>query len=73
MATKKLPPKRKIEQDKRRHIFTFWKIVGVFIFLIALFFLMTAWGVFGALPDETSMENPEKNLATEIISSDGKP
>lgn len=72
MATKKLPPKRKIEQDKRRHIFTFWKIVGVFIFLIALFFLMTAWGVFGALPDETSMENPEKNLATEIISSDGK-
>lgn len=72
MATKKLPPKRKIEQDKRRHIFTFWKIVGVFILLIALFFLMTAWGVFGALPDETSMENPEKNLATEIISSDGK-
>ena len=24
------------------------------------------------LPDETSLENPEKNLATEIISSDGK-
>ncbi len=72
MAKKKLPPKRKIERDKRRHIFTFWKIVGAFIILIALFFLMTAWGVFGALPDETSMENPEKNLATEIISSDGK-
>ncbi len=43
-----------------------------FILVVILFFLLASWGVFGSLPDETSLENPEKNLATEIISSDGK-
>ena len=33
---------------------------------------MASWGAFGSLPDETSLENPEKNLATEIIAVDGK-
>ena len=37
-----------------------------------LLFLTASWGLFGSLPDETSLENPEKNLATEIIASDGK-
>src|SRR5690606_11902172 len=55
-----------------RHIKTFWKIFAGFILLIVLFFLLASWGVFGSLPDETTLENPEKNLATEIISSDGK-
>lgn len=73
MATKKRKTnKKKSENNFRRHIFTFWKIFAGFILLIILFFLMASWGVFGKLPDETSMENPEKNLATEIISSDGK-
>ena len=32
---------------------------------------MASWGVFGALPTFEELENPEKNLATEVISSDG--
>lgn len=72
MAKKKVSTKQKVAQDKRRHIFTFWKLFAAFIFLVILFFLIASWGVFGSLPDETSMENPEKNLATEIISADGK-
>lgn len=40
--------------------------------MILLLFLLASWGVFGSLPDETSLENPEKDLATQIISSDGK-
>ena len=73
MAKKNVPSKKKKETGNlRRHIFTFWKIFGAFILLVILFFLLASWGVFGSLPDETSMENPEKNLATEIISSDGK-
>ena len=39
-----------------------------------LFFLYFFWPLgefFGKLPDETSLENPEKNLATEIITIDG--
>ncbi len=33
---------------------------------------MASWGVFGEMPDHTVLENPKTNLATEIISSDGK-
>lgn len=73
MATKKRKTnKKKPGTNFRRHIFTFWKLFAGCILLVILFFLMASWGVFGKLPDETSMENPEKNLATEIISSDGK-
>lgn len=73
MATKKRKTnKKKGESNFKRHIFTFWKIFAGFVLLIIFFFLLASWGAFGKLPDETSMENPEKNLATEIISSDGR-
>ena len=39
---------------------------------VVLLFLLASWGVFGALPTFEELENPENNLATEIISSDGK-
>lgn len=71
MAKKNASAKDK-KRSLGRHIRTFWKIFAGFILLIVLMFLMASWGVFGSLPDETSLENPEKNLATEIISSDGK-
>lgn len=72
MATKKTSPKNKKQGDLKRHIKTFWKIFAGCILFVILIFLLASWGVFGSLPDETSLENPEKNLATEIISSDGK-
>lgn len=72
MATKKAAPKKKKQRDVSRHIKTFWKIFAGCILVFILFFLFASWGLFGSLPDETSLENPEKNLATEIISSDGK-
>ncbi|AFL80821.1 penicillin-binding protein, 1A family [Aequorivita sublithincola DSM 14238] len=72
MATKKEATKKNKQQDVRHHVKTFWKIFLGFILVFILFFLLASWGVFGSLPDETSLENPEKNLATEIISSDGK-
>lgn len=77
MATKKAArknssPKKTTQSEEKRHIRTFWKIFIGFIGLILFLFLLASWGAFGSLPDETSLENPEKNLATEIISSDGK-
>src|SRR5690606_3376689 len=39
---------------------------------IVLLFLLASWGAFGKMPDHTILENPRTNLATEIISSDGK-
>lgn len=35
-------------------------------------FLLASWGIFGELPTFEELENPEKNLATEVISIDGK-
>ena len=67
---KKKPNKQK--NDIGRHIKTFWKLFAAFIGIIILVFLFASWGIFGSLPDETSLENPEKNLATEIISTDGE-
>jgi len=67
-ATKKKTP----VTNFKRYIRLCWTIFASGIGLIVFLFLLASWGVFGSLPDETSLENPEKNLATEIISSDGK-
>ncbi len=40
--------------------------------LIGLTFLLGSLGVFGELPTFEDLENPENNLATEVISIDGK-
>lgn len=50
----------------------FWGIVLGGITALALVFLFASWGLFGDLPTFEELENPENNLATEIISSDGK-
>ncbi len=56
----------------KKYIKWFWGIViGGFASILFLF-LLASWGVFGALPTFEELENPQNNLATEIISSDGK-
>ena len=40
--------------------------------IIALLFLLGSLGVFGPLPSFEELENPENNLATEVISIDNK-
>jgi penicillin-binding protein 1A len=55
-----------------KYIKWFWGIVlGGFLFLILLF-LFASWGFLGALPTFEELENPETNLATQVISIDGK-
>ena len=49
-----------------------WIIFGAFLAFIVLFFICVAAGVFGAMPSFEELENPQTNLATEIISADGK-
>ncbi|MDG2195106.1 MAG: transglycosylase domain-containing protein [Polaribacter sp.] len=56
----------------KKYINWFWALfIGGFTSVL-LFFVLASWGVFGALPTFEELENPESNLATEIISSDGK-
>ncbi|MCK8140420.1 transglycosylase domain-containing protein [Flavobacterium sp. I-SCBP12n] len=49
----------------------FWKIFFIGLGSVALFFLFASWGIFGSMPSFEDLENPDSNLATEIISSDG--
>jgi penicillin-binding protein 1A len=49
----------------------FWKLFFYGLGAIILFFFLASWGFFGSMPSFEDLENPESNLATEIISSDG--
>lgn len=49
----------------------FWKIFFMGLGTVALFFLFASWGIFGSMPSFEDLENPDSNLATEIISADG--
>ena len=63
--------KKKKQTNFKKYIIRFWMLVlGGFI-SVSLLFLLASWGVFGTLPTFEELENPEKNLATEVISSDG--
>ena len=55
-----------------KYIKWFWGIILGGTCFIALLFLLASWGVFGKLPTFEELENPKNDLATEIISSDGK-
>ena len=62
---------QKKKSNYKKYIKRFWLIVLGGSLSIVFIFLMASWGVFGALPTFEELENPQKNLATEVISSDG--
>mgnify|MGYP001214991230 FL=1 len=62
---------KKKEINFKKYIKRFWTLFLVGFTTILLIFLFASWGVFGELPTFEELENPEKNLATEVISSDG--
>ena len=55
-----------------KYVKWFWKLFLVGVLGVALLFLLASWGAFGEMPDHTILENPRTNLASEIISADGK-
>jgi len=62
--------KKKI--DYKIYIKRFWTLILGGFSLVLVLFLYTAWDPFGVLPTFEELENPETNLATEVISIDGK-
>ena len=69
---KKSPRIKSQNKDYRKFIFFFWGMAVVALLMVVGLFVLTDMGVFGPLPDETRLEDPEKDLATQIISSDGQ-
>lgn len=55
-----------------KYIKWFWILFISGIVFVALIFLSASWGFFGELPPYEYLENPQTNLASEILSSDGQ-
>ncbi|MCF6280042.1 MAG: transglycosylase domain-containing protein [Flavobacteriaceae bacterium] len=66
--------KKTIEEgtDSNKYLKWFWRIVIGGVILMILPFLLASWGALGVMPTFEDLENPESNLATEVISIDGK-
>ncbi|MEP5256089.1 MAG: transglycosylase domain-containing protein [Winogradskyella arenosi] len=72
MAKKKTVKSPKGTEDFSKYVRWFWILFLSGIASVVLLFLFASWGALGEMPDHTKLENPETNLATEIISSDDK-
>lgn len=59
-------------KDYSHYVRKFWKICIIGFLSVIVFFLLASWGVFGTMPSFDELENPDSNVATEIISSDGE-
>ena len=64
--------KKKTTPSFSKPIRWFWIFFLAFILSGITVFISASLGLFGEMPDHTALENPRTNLATEIISSDGK-
>ncbi|OXA72119.1 penicillin-binding protein [Flavobacterium branchiophilum NBRC 15030 = ATCC 35035] len=60
-----------INKDIKHYQRKFWRLFLYGISGLFLFVLLTSWGLFGSMPSVEELENPNSNLATEIISFDG--
>ena len=49
-----------------------WRFFFGGLALLAVLFTLAAYGLLGPMPGFERLENPNSNLATEIISADGK-
>ena len=67
-ATKNNRPTKDLAYYKKK----FWKIYLYTLGGIFLFFIFASWGLFGSMPSFEDLENPNSNLATEIIAADGE-
>jgi len=65
-ATKKQP------NNFFKFIKWFWIFFASAVGLFALLFLLASWGAVGEMPEYEHLENPQTNLATEIIYSDNQ-
>ncbi|MGJ8548504.1 penicillin-binding protein 1A [Winogradskyella wichelsiae] len=69
MAKKKTVKSKSETLGFAKYVRWFWILFIGGISAIVLLFLFASWGFLGEMPDYTRLENPETNLASEIISS----
>ncbi len=64
--------KKKKTNNFSRYIKWFWMLFAGALAFVMLLFLLASGGAFGEMPTFEELENPSSNLASEIISADGK-
>ncbi|WP_019037276.1 penicillin-binding protein 1A [Psychroflexus tropicus] len=60
------------KKSYKKYILGFWILFLAGIIAVVFTFLLASWGALGTMPTFEELENPETNLATEVISADGK-
>ena len=70
MAKKKTTKSKGETLDFSKYVRWFWMAFLGGILAVVLLFMCASWGFLGEMPDFKGIENPDSNLATEIISSD---
>ena len=58
--------------EYKKFILWFWILFLIFILLFGLFVYSVSAGWMGSLPKIEDLENPKSDLATEVLSEDGK-
>ncbi|SHI51868.1 penicillin-binding protein 1A [Pseudozobellia thermophila] len=69
----KVAKKKKPTKSFFKYVKWFWILFAGGVLSVALIFLLASWGMLGIdMPEYEYLENPQTNLASEIISADGK-
>lgn len=63
---------RKSKGGKPAYVKTMWKAFAALWLAVVLFFFLLSLGWLGFMPSFEELENPQSNLATEVISADGE-
>ncbi len=62
-----------MKPEYKPYVIGFWAIFAAVILCVVIFFTLLSQGALGYMPSFAELENPKSNIATEIISADGKP
>ena len=75
-AKKNKKPKKenstKTKTSFKKYIIGFWSLFLVGVLSVVIVFMLASFGGLGPMPTFETLENPQTNLASEIISSDGQ-
>ncbi len=62
-----------MKAEYKRFVVGFWVLFGLGVVGVAVLFTLLSVGALGHIPSFEELENPKSSIATEVISSDGKP
>lgn len=62
-----------MKPEFKPYVIGFWSLFAAGLLCVVVFFALLSFGALGYMPSFAELENPKSNIATEIVSADGKP